>query len=184
MLRISARMAAATMVLTGMLLGGCYTTDQTITAEGKSDDELAAYLILADQLQRARNVLREPAKVCLGSVPRGISGGLAPVPTDIVARLMEDQAALEPRLELSASIECLAHYVGDKQGFTPEDSDILVYWGKLPPWASNRPCGDYLGGFYDMGNFNRSAEYGVAIENGVAKLTGGHCPHQWYVRGG
>ena len=84
---------------------------------------------------------------------------------------------------MSDSIECLAYYVGEKAGFTPEPTDILVYSGKLPRYATNRPCGDYLGGFYDRGNFNRSAEYGVAVENGVAKLTGGHCPHQYYVRG-
>jgi hypothetical protein len=37
-------------------------------------------------------------------------------------------------------------------------------------------------GFYDRGNFDRTAEYGVAIENGVAKLTGGHSLHQRLVR--
>lgn len=100
----------------------------------------------------------------------------------VFERLRRDQAAIEPRLELSASIECLAYYVRDKGPFTAEETDILVYSGELSRWATNRPCGDLLGGFYDRGNLDRSAEYGVAVENGVAKLTGGHCPHQYYVR--
>jgi hypothetical protein len=141
-------------------------------------------LILTDQLQRVRNVLRKPAKVCLGTFPNGTSRGLSFVPTHIASRLRDDQAGIEPRLELSDSIECLAYYVQNKAGFTPEPTDILVYSGELPSYATNRPCGDYIGGFYDRGQFDRSAEYGVAVENGVAKLTGGHCPHQYYVRSG
>ena len=183
MSRISGRMATAAVIL-GLVLGGCYTTNATIKVDGMSEEELATYLILTDQLQRVRNVLRKPAKVCLGTVPNGTGGGLSFVPPHIVSRLRDDQAAIEPRLELSDSIGCLAYYVRDKAGFTPEPTDILVYSGELPSYATNRPCGDYVGGFYDRGNFDRSAEYGVAVENGVARLTGGHCPHQYYVRSG
>ena len=183
MLRVSTRVATAAAILMGLMLGGCYTTNATITADGMSEEELATYLILTDQLQRVRNVLQKTATVCLGTVPDGPSGGLSLVPPHIVFRLRDDQAGIEPRLELSDSIECLAYYVRDKAGFTPEPTDILVYSGELSRYATNRPCGDYLGGFYDRGNFDRSAEYGVAVENGVARLTGGHCPHQYYARG-
>lgn len=170
------------VILAGLMLGGCYTTNATIKADGMSEEELATYLILTDQLQRVRKVLQKPVKVCLGTFPNGTSRGLSFVPPHIVSRLRDDQAGIEPRLELTDSIECLAYYVEDKAGLTPEPSDILVYSGELPSYASNRPCGDYLGGFYDRGQYDRSAEYGVAIENGVASLTGGHCPRQYYVR--
>lgn len=182
MRRVSVRRPLVAAVLAGMLLGGCYSTNATIAAGELTEDDTAAYLILSDQLQRVRNVLKAPAKVCLGRLQNGPSGGLSPVPVQVFERLRRDQAAIEPRLELSASIECLAYYVRDKGPFTAEETDILVYSGELSRWATNRPCGDLLGGFYDRGNLDRSAEYGVAVENGVAKLTGGHCPHQYYVR--
>ena len=179
---ISGRRPLVAAMVMGLFLNGCYTTHTTIAAGELSQDDTAAYLILTDQLQRVRNVLKEPAKVCLAHYRSGVGGGLSLVPPDVLERLRRDQAAIEPHLELSASVECLAYYVRDKGPFTPEETDMLVYSGELPEWASNRPCGDLVGGFYDPGNFDRSAEYGVAVEDGVAKLTGGHCPHQYYVR--
>lgn len=179
---ISGRRPLVAAIVAGLFLSGCYSTQATIAAGDLNEDDTATYLILADQLQRVRNVLKEPAKVCLARYQSELGGVLSLVSPNVVDRLRRDQAAIAPQLELSANIECLAYYVRDKGPFTPEETDILVYSGKLPEWASNKPCGDLLGGFYDPGNFDRSAEYGVAVENGVAKLTGGHCPHQYYVR--
>lgn len=169
-------------LLMGLLVSGCYAPQATISADTFSEEDTATYLILTDQLQRVRNVLDAPAKVCLARLENEPYGGLALVPPQVVERLRRDQAALDSTLELIASVECLAHYVRDKGPFTPEESDVLVYSGKLPQYAANRPCGDLRGGFYDPGNLDRSAEYGLSVENGVAKLTGGHCPHQYYVR--
>ncbi len=169
-------------VLAGAALCGCYTPDAKVATGEMGQDDTATYLILTDQLQRVRNVLKKPAKVCLGRLPAGPSGGLALVPGDILERLRREQAAIEPQLELVASIECLAYFVRDKGPFTPEESDILVYSGERPHYGRKGPCGDLLGGFYDRANFDRAAEYDVEVENGVAKLTGGHCPPLRMVR--
>lgn len=180
--RASIRRALLGLVLAAAALGGCYTPDAKVTADEMGQDDTATYLILTDQLQRVRNVLKKPAKVCLGRLPAGPSGGLALVPGDVLERLRREQAVIEPQLELVASIECLAYFVRDKGPFTPEESDILVYSGELEPRWLKRRCGDLLGGFYDRANFDRAAEYDVEIENGVARLTGGHCPALRMVR--
>jgi hypothetical protein len=163
-----------------VVAGGCYSPNARVTADEMGEIDQATYLILTDQLQRVRNVLKKPAKVCIGTLPKGHSGGLAPVAPEVVARLNAEQAAFEPRLELVAEIECLAYYVTNKGYFEPERSDVLAYAGMLD-YADD--CGPWMGGLYSMGSLNRSAIYDVKVANGVAELTGGEdCRRIMWIR--
>lgn len=156
--------------LAGMVLAGCYSPNVKVAADEMGEVDRATYLILTDQLQRVRNVLQRDAKVCVGLLPEGHSGGLALVPDDVVARLKSEQEALQPRLELLSGVRCLAYYVQEKAGITPESSDILAYAG-APGYAHK--CGHWMGGLYNQGSINRNAIYDVEVKNGVAELTGG-----------
>lgn len=174
--------ALAGILLACLVLAGCYSPDATIAADAMGAEDTATYLILTDQLQRVRNVLKKPAKVCLGVFPNGRSSGLDLVPDHVVERLVREQAAIAPRLELAAGVECLLRYVRNTAFVVPEKSDILAYAGALPSYATHRPCGDWFGGLYDQLHINRGVEYDVEVENGIARLTGGEdcSPIYWY----
>ncbi|MBL9033761.1 MAG: hypothetical protein JNN33_03300 [Rhodospirillaceae bacterium] len=179
MVGVVLRWALAGALVAG--LGGCYSPRANIAADAMGTEDTATYLVLTDQLQRVRNVLKKPAKVCLGVFPEGQSRGLAPVPDHIVERIASEQSGIEPKLELVANVECLVHYVRDKAYFEPESSDTLAYAGTLPSYA-NRQCGDWFGGLYNQANIDREVEYDMEVEDGVARLTGGEdCRRiRWY----
>jgi hypothetical protein len=151
-------------------LPGCYSPTVKVAADEMDESDRATYLILSDQLQRVRNVMKGPAKVCIGTLPNGHSGGLAPVPPDVVARLQGEQASLEPRLYIIANVECLAHYVQHNAYYEAEDSDVLAYAGML---GYDDNCGPWMGGLYSPGDLSRIAMYDVKVTGGIAELTGG-----------
>ena len=159
---------AAGVVIACVLFAGCADPTVSIKVTGLSEQDTATYLILSDQLQRVRNVLKKPATVCIGTFTSGRYDGIAPVPPYVMDRLQGEQASAEVRLSLVSSFECLAHYVRDKGPFTPEATDILAYAG-----AGGGPCGAWSGGMYNQGNLDRGVDYDMVVENGVARLTGG-----------
>ena len=161
-----------------LALAACATPDASIKADEFSDTDTATYLILSDQLQRIRNVLKKPATVCAGALPDGRYHGLSPVPQSIIDRLQAEQASAGIHLNVVSSFECLAHYVRDKGPFTPEPTEILAFAG-----AGAGSCGEWFGGMYDQGNLDRSVNYDVVVEDGVARLTGGRgcaSTQMWY----
>jgi len=108
------------MLATGLLLSACAGPSAAIKADEFGDYDTATYLILSDQLQRVRNVRAREAtggsiqnpetRVCVGVLPQGRYGGIAPVPSHIVDRLQQDQSSAEVPLDAASSYECLAHY--------------------------------------------------------------------------
>lgn len=150
------------------LLGGCADPDVSIRAAEYGEEDTATYLILTDQLQRIRNVVKQPATVCMGTFPNGRYHGIAPVPSYVVDRLKDEQANAEISLEIASTFECIAYYVRDKGPFTPERTDILAFMGR-----GGGPCGEWFGGMYNQGNLDRGVDYNVAVEDGIARLTGG-----------
>ncbi len=158
----------ASMLAACLLLPACASPDAAIRADEFAEDDTATYLILSDQLQRVRNVLKKPATVCAATLPEGRYHGIAPVPPDVMARVEADQPDAEVKLEILSSFECLAHYVRDKGPFTPDPTEILVFAG-----LGGGPCGQWFGGMYNQGNLDRHVGYDVVVENGVARLTGG-----------
>jgi len=168
----------AGLVAACLLLGACADPDVNVRATDFGEEDTAAYLILSDQLQRIRNVLKKPVSVCMGTFPNGQYHGVALVPGHVVHRLNEEQADADIRLEISSTYECLAHYVRDKGPFTPERSEILAFIGRY-----DGPCGEWFGGMYKQGNLDRGVQYNVEVKDGVARLTGGRgCGRslQWY----
>jgi hypothetical protein len=166
------------LVAACLLLGACADPDVSVRANDFGEEDTASYLILSDQLQRVRNVLKKPAGVCMGTLPNGRYHGIALVPSHVVERLKTEQENAEIPLDIASTYECLAHYVRDKGPFTPERSDILAVAGR-----GGGPCGDWLGGLYNQGNIDRSVGYNVEVIGGVARLMGGRrCARslQWY----
>jgi hypothetical protein len=167
-----------------MLLSACAGSNPTIKVGEFSDNDTPIYLVISDQLQRVRNVRereagggtarRSGARVCLGFLPQGKYGGIAPVPAEIVDRLQRDQSSAEIKFDIVSSYECLAHYTRDDGPFTAESSDALVYAG-----AEKGRCGEWIGG----SSGRETIQYEVEIEAGVARLSGGErCAYQYWVR--
>lgn len=166
------------------MLSGCAGSGATIKVGEFSENDTPIYLVLSDQLQRVRNVRerqassgaarRSEARVCVGFLPHGTYGGIAPVPADIVDRLQHDQSSADIKLDIVSSYECLAHYTRDDGPFTAEPSDVLSYAG-----AAQGQCGDWIGG----SSGRETIQYEVEIEGGVARLSGGErCVRQYWVR--
>jgi hypothetical protein len=175
------RRRVAGLVAVGLLLGACTGSGATIRAGELSENDTATYLILSDQLQRVRNVrAREAsaspeARVCVGILPQGAYGGIAPVPNDIVDRLRDDQAKVDIKLDIVSSFECLAHYTREDAGFTAEESDALSYAGPEP----SGQCGKWIGGT----SGRETIQYDIAVESGMARLSGAsRCARQYWVR--
>jgi hypothetical protein len=115
------------------------------------------------------------ARVCLGVLPQGAYGGIAPVPTYIVDRLRNDQSDVDIKLDIISSYECLAHYTREDGPFTAEESDALSYAGPEP----SGQCGKWIGG----SSGRETIQYDIEVENGVAQLSGGHrCVHTYWIR--
>ena len=172
------RRRVAGLVAACFLLGACADPDVTVQAGDFGEEDTAAYLILSDQAQRVRNILKKPVSVCMGTFPNGPHHGIALVPDDVMDRLKEEQASADIRLEIASTYECLSYYMRDKGSFTPQRSDILVFTGLY-----DGPCGKWFGGLYDQGSLDRGVQYDVEVENGIAKLVGGRgCGRslQWY----
>jgi hypothetical protein len=113
--------------------------------------------------------------MCVGVLPQGTYGGIAPVPSYIVHRLREDQSNADVKLDVVSSYECLAHYTRDDGLYTAEESDALSYAGADPMGQ----CGKWFGGT----SGRDTLQYDVEIESGVARLSGGHrCVHQYWIR--
>ena len=168
----------AGLVAACLLLAACADPDVSITATEFDENDTASYLVLSDQLQRIRNVLKKPVSVCMGVFPNGQYHGVALVPGHVVDRLNKEQASADIRLDIASTYECLAYYTRDKGSFAPERSDILAFTGLY-----DGPCGRWFGGMYNQGNLDRGVQYNVEVENGVARLTGGRgCGRslQWY----
>ncbi|HJT11992.1 MAG TPA: hypothetical protein VJ790_05185 [Dongiaceae bacterium] len=173
------------MLAAGLLLSACAGPSATIKADEFGDYDTATYLILSDQLQRVRNVrareatggsIQNPeARVCVGVLPQGRYGGIAPVPSHIVDRLQQDQSSAEVQLDVVSSYECLARYTRDDGPFTAEESDTLSYAAEEPQGQ----CGQWIGGTFGR----ETIHYDIEIDGGVARLTGGHrCVHQYWIR--
>jgi hypothetical protein len=161
-----------------LLAAACADPSVSIKAAELSEEDTATYLILSDQLERVRNVLKKPVSVCAGTFPQGRYHGIALVPAYVVDRLNAEQASADIRFDIVSTPECLAYYVTDKGPFTPERSEILTFAGR-----GGGPCGEWFGGMYNQGNLNRGVDYNVEIQDGVAKLTGGRgcgASLQWY----
>ena len=113
--------------------------------------------------------------MCVGVLPQGTYGGIAPVPNDIVDRLRGDQAKVDVKLDIVSSYECLAHYTREDGGFMAEESDALSYAGPEP----SGQCGEWIGGT----SGRETIQYNIEVESGVARLSGGHrCVHQYWIR--
>jgi len=172
------RRRCAGFVAACALLAACADPTVNIKATEFAEQDTATYLILADQLQRVRNVLKKPATVCAGTFTSGRYDGIAPVPSYVMDRLLDEQADADIRLDVVSTFECLAYYVRDKGPFTPEATEILADAG-----AGGGPCGEWSGGMYNQGNLDRGVDYDLVVENGVARLTGGRgcaASQQWY----
>lgn len=104
------RRRVAGVVAACLVLAACVDPDVSVTATDFGDDS-AYYLILSDQLQRVRNVLKEPAIVC---ATVELHDGIAPVPPDMLDRLASEQANNEIPLTVASTYECLVHYTRDK----------------------------------------------------------------------
>jgi hypothetical protein len=168
----------AGVVAACILLAGCANPTASIKATEFSEEDTATYLILSDQFQRVRNVLKKPARVCAGRFPNGLYRGLEPVPGHVMDQLIDEQASAEIPLEIVSNFECLAHFVANKGPFKPEPTELLSFAGRY-----DGPCGDWIGGMYNQGNLNRGVQYNVEIEDGVARLTDGRgcgASLQWY----
>ena len=156
----------AGLVAACLLLGACADPDVSVKATDFGEQDTAAYLILSDQLQRVRNVLKKPVTVCAAM---DLYDGIAPVAPSVVDRLASEQPSAGILLDVSSTFECLAYYVRDKGPFTPERTDILV----LVRHQGAGHCGEWFGGMYNQGNLNRGVDYNVVVEDGNARLTGG-----------
>jgi hypothetical protein len=157
----------AGIVAACLLLGACADPDVSVKATDFAEDDTAAYLILSDQLQRVRNVLKKPTRVCAATFA-GRYDGIEPVPSYVMDRLESEQATAKIRLNVISTFERPVHYVRDKGPFTPEATELLVY---VRPGGGL--CGEWYGGMYNQGNLDRSVGYNVVVEDGVARLTGG-----------
>ncbi len=157
-----------------MLLSACADPSARIKATDFGELDTVSYLILSDQLQRVRNVLKQPSLVCVGVIPK--FGRISPVSGEVMARLQAEPVSAEIPLEIVSTFECLAHYVRDKGPFTPERSDILAYAKR-----ANDPCGEWSGGMYNQGNLDRAVFYDLVDEDGIARLVGGReCAGRYY----
>jgi hypothetical protein len=175
--RIVLRRIAAAIVC--VAAAGCADPSASIKANEFSEQDTATYLILTDQLDRVRNVLKKPARVCTGTFPNGLYKGIAPIPAGVLARLAGEQAKADIPFEVASSYECLSRYVRDRAFFQPEPSDALAV-SAHDEWG---PCGDWLGGMYDPGKFDHQVNYRLEIEDGLARLTGGRecaASLRWY----
>lgn len=165
----------AGLVAACLLLGACADPDVSV----KSTDQRAGHgsiLILSDQLQRVRNVLKKPVTVCAAMY---LYDGIAPVAPSVLDRLASEQPSAGILLDVSSTFECLAYYVRDKGPFTPARTDLLV----LVRHQGAGHCGEWFGGMYNQGNLDRGVDYNVVVEDGVARLTGGRgCASslRWY----
>jgi hypothetical protein len=166
-------------VIACVLVAGCADPSVSIKAtEFSEQQDTATYLILSDQLDRVRNVLKKPARVCAGTFPDGLYKGVAPVPPSVLARLVEEQAKAksEIALDVVSDYQCLTYYVRNKVFFQPEASDVLTVAARY-----DGNCGKWLGGMYGPGTFDHNVEYNMEIKDGVARLTGGReCASNYY----
>ena len=160
------RWHAAGSVVACVLLAACADPDVRIAAGEFGSEDTAAYLILSDQLQRVRNVLKKPSTVCAAIA---LHDGIAPVPPAVLDRLAGEQAENQIPLDVASNVECLVHYTRDKGPFVPVQTDILV----LVRHQGRGYCGEWFGGMYNQGNLNRGVDYNVVVEQGIAHLTGG-----------
>jgi len=176
---------AASVLAACLSLSACAGSDATIPAGEFGESDTASYLILSDQLQRVRDVrAREmsngsitgpEARVCVGVLPQGTHGGIAPVPSDIVDRLRADQFNADINLDVVSSYECLAHYTREDGVYEAEESDALSYVGP-EPWGQ---CGKWIGGTFGR----ETLQYDIEVKDGVGRLSGGRrCVHQYWIR--
>jgi hypothetical protein len=173
--RIGLRRIAAAIVCA--LLAGCADPSVSIKATEFSEQDTATYLILSDQLDRVRNILKKPAKVCAGTFPDGLYKGIAPISAGVLARLASEQAKADIALEVVSSYECLSHFAHAGALFQLEASDALTVAARHE-WGA---CGKWLGGMYAPGKFDHNVDYNLEIKDGVARLTGGReCAANYY----
>lgn len=175
----------ASVLAVCLLLPACAGPDATVGADEFGEQDTATYLILSDQLQRVRNIraretssgliAKPEARVCVGTLPQGTYGAIAPVPGYIVDRLREDQSKADIKLDVVSSYECLVHYTRDDGPYIAEESDVLSYAGE----DRLGQCGRWFGGM----SGRQPVAYDVEIESGVARLSGGRrCGRQRWIR--
>ncbi len=172
---------AKAVLLSCLVLSGCYSPSASIEAGAMSEDDTATYLVLTDQLERVRNIYLRSRTVCLALLPNGPFGGLGVVPGQVMERLQRDQSVIEPRLELTSDPECLVHYAQEKGFIEPRWTDVLAYAGAarstyyLDPSLDPSDCGEWFGGLhsYTPRKLSRQVSYDTETVDGIAKLTGG-----------
>jgi len=158
------------------LAAGCADPSVSIKATEFSEQDTATYLILSDQLDRVRNVLKKPARVCVGTFPNGLYKGVAPISPGVLARLVQEQAKGDIPLDVVSDYQCLTYYVRNKVFFQPEASDVLTVAARY-----DGNCGKWLGGMYGPGTFDHDVQYNMEVTDGVARLTGGReCASNYY----
>lgn len=168
-------------LLAGFALSACVISGVQIKSGELPEGQAVAYMILADQLNRVRNIWpSEPPKTCLvASMPSNASAwdsGVGPIDPAILARLQQDNEKASERLEIESSSACMARFFDSEGKLLRDVADgtvLLAAGDGLSFSLFSNTCREHQGALYQPPRHDHIVTYDLRNANGMLSLVGG-----------